>query len=382
MTSNTSGIQWVPKSLDPSPNRFFQQVPQPLLRHQSKSGTEEHPSRSDAEPAFKKQKLDHKSDRAVLSSASQVQHTELLDTPQGPRPGEQPSAAVDCSFFTRPKSPSPTSLVFPVRSTPVSRKTRRQHEEAKINRNSRKLGGVQIKPFVPEPPSPAPRYSSSCKPIKLEKKEVADSSQSWSGDGPADFSPWRGNHAEDVLSEPTIKQGFSDKIQVSQAESSSAKTPIWSALKHKSGLQIISSLLLSVLDQRQAHGTTTAGCTFKPPPRVGLTDSKREAWLRDLSNPNIPLRRLSRTIPYGIRGRALLDQFLAKNIPTARSLWLAKCVGANEIRAFKRKGASGAFAAGGETKWIKDWTTNVEQFLDAIISTCSTQEWACSLIYG
>ncbi|KAL8942427.1 MAG: hypothetical protein Q9211_001395 [Gyalolechia sp. 1 TL-2023] len=378
MTSNTSGIQWVPRSLDPFQTRFFQQLPQPLLRHQLKSGTEEHPSRSDAEPAFKKQRLDYESDRTVFLSASQVQHTELVDS-HGVRPREQP---VDGTFFTQPESPSPASLVFPVRSTPVSRKNRRQYDEANISRNNRKLGGVQIKPFVLEPPSPAPKYSSSCTPIKLGKNEVAGSSHSWSCEVPADFSPWRGNHTEDVLSESTIKQGCSDKIQVSQAESCSAKTPIWSALKHKSGLQVISSLFVSVLDQRQAHGTTTASCTFKPPPRVGLTDSKREAWLRDLSNPNIPLRRLSRTIPYGIRGRALLDQFLAKNIPTARSLWLAKCVGANEIRAFKRKGASGAFAAGGETKWIKDWTANVEQFLDGIISTCSTQGWTGNLTYG
>ncbi|KAL8942020.1 MAG: hypothetical protein Q9216_001910 [Gyalolechia sp. 2 TL-2023] len=382
MTSNTSGIRWVPNSLDPSQTLFFQQLPQPLLRHELKSGTERHLPRSDAEPAFKKQRLDHDSDRAEFSSASRVPNAKLIDTPQDSRPDEQPSAAVSSVAFIVPKPPSLISLVLPARSTSVSRKIRKHKDEATTYRNESKLGGVQIKPFVPRPPSPAPRYASSCKGIRLEKKKGGESSQSWSCEGPADFSPWRGHHAEDVLSESTIKQGFSDKTQVSQAESSSAKTPIWSALKHKSGLQVISSLYVSVLDQRQAHGTTTASCTFKPPPRVGLTDSKREAWLRDLSNPNIPLRRLSRTIPYGIRGRALLDQFLAKNIPTARSLWLAKCVGANEIRAFKRKGASGAFAAGGETKWIKDWTANVEQFLDAIISTCSPQEWTGNLIYG
>lgn len=150
---------------------------------------------------------------------------------------------------------------------------------------------------------------------------------------------------------------------------------MWSSLKHKSGLQILSSLLVATLDQRQIHGTITANCTFKPPPRVTLTDTKREAWLRDLANPAIALRRLSRTIPHGIRGKVLLDHCLAKKIPTARAVWLAKCVGANEIRAFKRKGASGAFGIGGETKWIRDWTANVESFVESIAGDCGAPMW-------
>ena len=130
------------------------------------------------------------------------------------------------------------------------------------------------------------------------------------------------------------------------------------------------------------HGTIAANCTFKPPPRVTLTDTKREAWLRDLANPEIPLRRLSRTIPHGIRGKILLDHCLAKVIPTSRAVWLAKCVGANEIRAFKRKGAGGAFAVGGETKWIKDWTANVEQFIEMIVSRCENAGWKAQMDYG
>lgn len=179
----------------------------------------------------------------------------------------------------------------------------------------------------------------------------------------------------------TTKQGYHDKAQASQIESSTARPSVWSSLKHKSGLQILSSLLVSALDQRQIHGTITANSTFKPPPRVTLTDTKREAWLRDLANPQIPLRRLSRTIPHGIRGRILLDHCLSKHIPTSRAVWLAKCVGANEIRAFKRKGTGGVFTVGGEVKWIKDWTTNIEQLLESIIGTCGSPEWRTRINY-
>lgn len=185
-----------------------------------------------------------------------------------------------------------------------------------------------------------------------------------------------------MLNELTTKQGFYDKLQVSKDEATTAKHSIYANLKHKSGLQILSSLFVSTLDQRQVHGTITTTSTFKPPPRVTLTDTKREAWLRDLANPSIPLRRLSRTIPHGIRGKILLDHCLSKDIPISRAIWLAKCVGANEIRAFKRKGTGGVFTVGGEAKWIKDWTINVEQFLEWIIGTCGSPEWRAKINYG
>lgn len=105
--------------------------------------------------------------------------------------------------------------------------------------------------------------------------------------------------------------------------------------------------------------------------------------MKDLANPAISLRRLSRTIPHGIRGRTLLDQCLNKSVPTERAVWLAKCVGANEIRAFKRKGApGGAFAIAGEFKWIRDWTLFVEQFVESVASAFGEPDWKAKLTYA
>jgi mediator of RNA polymerase II transcription subunit 12 len=139
---------------------------------------------------------------------------------------------------------------------------------------------------------------------------------------------------------------------------------------------------MGVLNQRRQRGQVNTPSTFKPPPRVTLTDTKREVWLRDLANPATSLRRLSRTIPHGIRGRALLDQCLNKNVPTERAVWLAKCVGANEIRAFKRKGVNGAIVMGGEIKWCKDWTVFVEQFVDSVVSATSEDGWKAKATYA
>lgn len=202
----------------------------------------------------------------------------------------------------------------------------------------------------------------------------------------ADFFPWTGisgMHPEDVLTEQMVKSGYSDKAPGPNSnESSMGKPGIHPNLRNKSGLHILSALLCQVMDKRQAMGRCTEASTFKPPPRVTLTDTKREAWLKDLAAPEVPLRKLSRTIPHGIRGKGLLDHCIAKEIPITRALWLSKCVGANEIRAFKRKGVSGAAALAGEIKWIREWTISVEQFVDGVIASCGQPGWNQKMNYA
>ncbi|TQS39095.1 hypothetical protein Golomagni_00384 [Golovinomyces magnicellulatus] len=200
--------------------------------------------------------------------------------------------------------------------------------------------------------------------------------------GNTDFFPWSGNHVEDQFSEQTIRQGYYDKSQMTQNEIGSARSFIYPALKHKSGMHTLSSVFTNILAQRRAHGQITTSSTFKPPPRVTVTDTKREMWLKDLANPTMSLRRLSRSIPHGIRGKVLLEQSLRKNIPIERAVWLAKCVGANELRAFRRKGVSGTLAMGGEAKWIRDFTICVEQFLESIIEACRETDFKVKFAYA
>ncbi|QIW99225.1 hypothetical protein AMS68_004743 [Peltaster fructicola] len=200
----------------------------------------------------------------------------------------------------------------------------------------------------------------------------------------ADFVPWRGNHPEDILNEQTVKTGYTEGPSPNQNESNTARLTIWPTLSQKNNvaLHTLSLLYTQVLEKRQALGRCTAPSSFKPPPRVTVTDTKREAWLRDLANPSVPLRRQSRTIPHGIRGKLLLDQCVTKAIPLQRAVWLAKCVGANELRAFKRKGVSGTAAAQGESKWVRDWTISVEQFMSDTINASDQQGWRAKIEYS
>ncbi|MCJ1288348.1 RNA polymerase II mediator complex subunit [Xylographa opegraphella] len=255
-----------------------------------------------------------------------------------------------------------TSVLIPSSPTRPHLKPLRKPGVARLSLSKSVNEEVQTKPYALEVPKIAPQYENHTS---------------------TDFFPWLGTHQEDILGEISTKNGFYDRtLATPQEYNSGARSIIWTNLKHKSGLQILSSLFVSVLDRRQKGGIVTAKCTFKPPPRVTLTDAKRESWLRDLASSTIPLRRLSRTIPHGIRGKSLLDHCLAKKIPVSRAVWLAKCVGANEIRAFKRKGTSGAFATGGESKWIREWTANVEQFVEVIVRSCGSPEWQLDLTYG
>ncbi|KND88054.1 Mediator of RNA polymerase II transcription subunit 12 [Tolypocladium ophioglossoides CBS 100239] len=231
------------------------------------------------------------------------------------------------------------------------------------------------KPYTVEVPPAAPRFVSTNRHDAPNRDLFSKGLFS----GHADFFPWSGRHHEDEWSHDAIGKGTWDRG--SQNEAASARLAI-PPLKQKSGLNALATIFMGVLNQRRHRGQITAPSTFKPPPRVTLTDTKREVWLKDLANPTISLRRLSRTIPHGIRGRTLLDQCLNKTVPTERAVWLAKCVGANEIRAFKRKGAGGAFVMGGESKWVRDWTVLVEQFVEAVVSAFGEADWKARVTYA
>jgi mediator of RNA polymerase II transcription subunit 12 len=191
----------------------------------------------------------------------------------------------------------------------------------------------------------------------------------------ADFFPWTGNNSEDILSETLVKGGISNKPQIMN-ETNTARPSLWSNLKNKNGTNMLSKLFVEVLEKRQSCGRLTAPNSFKPPPRLTLRDSTRETWLHDLANPTANLRRLSRTIPHGVTGVVLLEQCLNKNIPLPRAVWLAKCVGINEMRSHKRKGQAGTIT------WVRAWTGSVEQFLDSTIAMLGQPDWKPRITYA
>ena len=354
------------------------QAPKSLSRQLSLDKKSESAEAVLAEPSAKKQRLHGQSEKADGVRKEEA-HSEGANT--RPEPASE-------SFASSVKVPDPrtephdqTSSPSPFPPRPGAAPSRKDGSGRKTNPKVQKREGVEARPYSLDPPKSAPAYPNNGR-VALEAQDVGQRGQLTLRSGSSDFFPWTGTHPEDELSEQSIISGYYDKAPALQSELNSARPSLWSSVKHKSGVQILSALYVSVLDQRRDHTAVSPKSTFKPPPRATLTEAKRESWLKDLADPGVPLRRLSRTIPHGIRGRVLLDQSLAKHIPPWRTVWLAKCVGANEIRAFKRKGTGGAFASGGEAKWIQDWTISIEQFLEGLIQACGTPHWQHNVLYG
>ncbi|KAK9476384.1 hypothetical protein V1514DRAFT_336991 [Lipomyces japonicus] len=203
--------------------------------------------------------------------------------------------------------------------------------------------------------------------------------------GYPDFFPYSGNHAEDNIVEAYIQHGFEDKPFLSN-ETGSARQNLYASLWRKNSLSSLSSFMLNAMNRRHNINKIKSQTTFKPPPRVTLTDVKREAWLKDLASPAVPLRRLSRTIPHGIRNKVLIEQCVGKNVPINRAVWFARCVGANELRGLKRKG-NNASVADAEWQWIRDWTVQLTNVLDKLCAECAakpddtTTKWRSRFAY-
>lgn len=307
----------------------------------------------------------HSGNEASSVSVKAYSATSHLADGQSPRPWETTTLP--------PPTPQQSQ---PVKSEPLPLPSRPSFLAEPVKRSSQPSSAVSRERRDPARRSSGLRAPAVATPLPRGKV--------------ADFFPWTGiagAHPEDVMNELSVRSGGNDKgvgpgCPPSAAESNTARPSLWPTLKSKQGMHILSNLFCQVMDKRQQMGRCTAPSTFKPPPRVTLTDSKREAWLKDLANPDVPLRRLSRTIPHGIRGRVLLDHCITKDIPIARAIWLSKCVGANEIRAFKRKGVSGPSALAGEAKWIREWTICVEQFIEAVIGECGQPGWSKKMNYA
>lgn len=184
----------------------------------------------------------------------------------------------------------------------------------------------------------------------------------------ADFVPWKGCHPEDSITDTAAKQGFTNRSQLGAYEANSARQSLGTSLRQTNALNLLSCVFVSALEQRQTKAKVTAPNTFKLPPRVTLTGVRRDAWLSDLANPEVPLRKLSRTVPYGVNGTNLLEHCASKRVEISRAVWFIKCVGAIDIRMFKRRAANALVATGMETKVSRDWTISLIQFFESLVA--------------
>jgi mediator of RNA polymerase II transcription subunit 12 len=62
-----------------------------------------------------------------------------------------------------------------------------------------------------------------------------------------------------------------------------------------------------------------------------VQESKRDAWITDLANSQVPLSKLANSpIPHPFKGHDLLDMLYKNSVPIDRALWYVRVLGAHE----------------------------------------------------
>ncbi|CAI5759270.1 unnamed protein product [Candida verbasci] len=106
---------------------------------------------------------------------------------------------------------------------------------------------------------------------------------------------------------------------------------------------------------------------FRVPARVTLTASKKELWLKDLSNSNVPLKKIAEKIPHGIRNKILIEFVCVKFVPINRALWFTKSVLYGELLSSRKKHQSKFTSTESiekfEIHWLQEWTQQVVDYV-------------------
>lgn len=189
-----------------------------------------------------------------------------------------------------------------------------------------------------------------------------------------DYGPWKDhNHAEvperDKLSNPShLTRGYFEPPHVSNEYYSSRnliQATIFSSTANCNNiLKELSQHLTNAYRTRNEiiNKIKSDSHDLKLPPRVTLTASKKEQWLQDLSNPHIPMDKISSRVPHGIRNKVLVDSLCQRAVPLPRALWFTKCTLYSELLVLRKKMKTGSLEAL-ESQWLLEWTQQVADYV-------------------
>lgn len=196
-----------------------------------------------------------------------------------------------------------------------------------------------------------------------------------------DFTPWAENDAKNAKLQNSnfLNNGYFEGPLVLN-EYYSARNLVQETLflSTQNCTKILNELLLNLAKAYRTRNEVinkiyAASNNFKLPPRVTLTAQKKDAWLRDLANPDVPLRHVATKLPHGIRNKVLVDCMCTMNVPIARALWFTKCVLYSEQILLRKKFAlrlatlAVSHASPSldyiEGRWLQEWTLQVADYV-------------------
>ncbi|KAJ7124966.1 hypothetical protein C8R44DRAFT_127826 [Mycena epipterygia] len=161
---------------------------------------------------------------------------------------------------------------------------------------------------------------------------------------------------EDVLTAENVKNGFTLPRFVS-AERFSAKEVIHENIRSGNALLKLEELMNDVFMRRVDRILPIPPSTFRMPTRVTLNDSKRQSWLADLANPDVPLYKLGKSVPHGAKGHDLLDLLQTNRVAIPRAVWFLRVLGANETAGLRNKPSYNP------TQYSIDWANVVTGYM-------------------
>ncbi|KAJ8455905.1 hypothetical protein ONZ45_g18844 [Pleurotus djamor] len=147
------------------------------------------------------------------------------------------------------------------------------------------------------------------------------------------FHPPRPGQDEDILSEQNVKNGFVADHPVS-AESFNAQAII---KIDNDALSKLEDLMNAVFARKAQQLPSIPSSTFRMPSRVTLTDAKRQSWFATLADSSVPLHKIGKSVPHGVKGHDLLDLLHSNNVAIPRAIWLLRVLGANETAGLRNK---------------------------------------------
>ncbi|KAF8756928.1 Transcription mediator complex subunit Med12 [Rhizoctonia solani] len=185
------------------------------------------------------------------------------------------------------------------------------------------------------------------------------------------FDPPRPGQPEDTLTEHYVKNGYTfvnTALGNVANDSFSAHGLIYGSLKpsrNRSALALLGDLMSAVYEVRTESSAGIPANNYKLAPRMTLNDTRRTAWLADLSNPTIPLSKLAKTVLHVAKGPDLLDMLHANNVAISRAVWYVRILGANETLSIKsRPNYNPAQLA---IEWAGTVTTHLKKQLQEIV---------------
>ncbi|KAI0026676.1 hypothetical protein K488DRAFT_65362, partial [Vararia minispora EC-137] len=141
---------------------------------------------------------------------------------------------------------------------------------------------------------------------------------------------------EDVLTTAAVQGGLHIQDPVS-APTWGAKDMVIKSLTQDETLAQLEDLINNVFARRADAAAPIPAHSFRMPSRVTLNDAKRQSWLAALADPNVPLTKLSKSVPHGARGAELLDMLHGARIAVPRALWFLRVLGANETAGLRAR---------------------------------------------